>query len=120
VAAVHPRFQTPHRAIVLQGIWASVLVATGSYRALFTSVIYTEWIFFGLLVTGLFVLRRRANYAPTYRALGYPVLPAVFILAALFVVANQIAAQPRESITGLGVVALGLPVYYFWARRQLV
>jgi APA family basic amino acid/polyamine antiporter len=120
VAAVHPRFQTPHRAIVLQGLWASVLVATGSYRALFTRVIYTEWIFFGLMVTGLFVLRRRANYAPTYRALGYPVLPAVFVLAALFVVANQIASQPRASFTGLGVVALGLPVYYLWARRQLV
>ncbi len=66
------------------------------------------------------MLRRRANYAPTYRALGYPVLPVVFILAALFVVANQIVSEPRESITGLGVVALGLPVYYFWARRQLV
>jgi APA family basic amino acid/polyamine antiporter len=118
VSAVHPRFQTPHRAIVLQGIWASVLVATGSYRALFTRVIYTEWIFFGLMVAGLFVLRRRANYSPKYRVLGFPILPAIFILAALFVVANQIISQPRESITGLGVVALGLPVYYFWARRR--
>ena len=118
VAAVHPRFQTPHRAIVLQGIWASVLVATGSYSELFRRVIYTEWIFFGLMVAGLFVLRRRANYAPTYRVLGYPVLPVIFILAALFVVVNQIVAQPRESITGLGVVALGLPVYYLWARRS--
>jgi APA family basic amino acid/polyamine antiporter len=120
VAGVHPRFQTPHRAIVLQGIWASVLVATGSYSELFRRVIYTEWIFFGLMVLGIFFLRRCANYAPTYRALGYPVLPAVFILAALFVVANQIVAKPRESITGLGVVALGLPVYYLWARRKLL
>ena len=119
IAAVHPRFQTPHRAIGLQAIWASVLVATGTYRALFTRVIYTEWIFFGLMVLGLFLLRRRSNYAPTYRTWGYPILPAVFILASFFIVANQIVSEPRESITGLGIVALGLPVYYLWARRSL-
>ena len=116
IAAVHPRFQTPHRAIVLQAIWASVLVATGTYRALFGRVIYTEWIFFGLMVLGLFVLRRRSTYAPTYRAWGYPLLPAVFILVSFFIVANQIVSEPRDSIIGLGIVALGLPVYYFWAR----
>ena len=120
VAAVHPRFQTPHRAIVLQGIWASVLVwETATYRALFTRVIYTEWIFFGLMVFGLFVLRRRANYAPTYRAWGYPLLPAVFSLVSFFIVANQIVSEPRDSIIGLGIVALGLPVYYLWAGRGI-
>lgn len=118
IAAVHPRFQTPHRAIVLQAIWASVLVATGTYRALFTRVIYTEWIFFGLMVLGLFIQRRRSNYAPSYRTWGYPLLPAVFIIASFFIAANQIVSEPRESITGLGVVALGLPVYYLWARRS--
>ena len=118
-AAVHPRFQTPHRAIVLQAIWSSVLVATGTYRALFTRVIYTEWIFFGLMVLGLFLLRRRPGYAPSYRAWGYPILPAIFILASFFIVANQIVSEPRESLIGLGIVALGLPVYYLWARRVL-
>jgi APA family basic amino acid/polyamine antiporter len=119
VAAVHPRFQTPHRAIVLQAIWASVLVATGTYRALFTRVIYTEWIFFGLMVLGLFLLRRRSGYAPAYRTWGFPVLPAIFILAAFFIVVNQIVSAPLESLIGLGMVALGLPVYYLWARRYL-
>ncbi len=118
MAAVHPRFQTPHRAILLQAIWASVLVATGTYRALFTRVIYTEWIFFGLMVLGLFLLRRRPNYAPTYRTWGYPILPAIFILASFFIVANQIVSEPHESLTGLGIVALGLPVYYLWARKS--
>jgi basic amino acid/polyamine antiporter, APA family len=117
IAAVHPRFQTPHRAIVLQGIWASVLVATGTYRALFSRVVYTEWIFFGLLVLGLFLLRRRPNYTPSYRARGFPLLPALFIVASFLVAANQIASAPRDSIIGLGIVALGLPVYYLWARR---
>jgi APA family basic amino acid/polyamine antiporter len=119
IAAVHPRFQTPHRAIMLQAIWASFLVATGTYRALFTRVIYTEWIFFGLMVLGLFLLRRRSNYTPTYRTWGFPVLPAVFTLASFFIVANQIVSEPRESLTGLGIVALGLPVYYLWARKSL-
>jgi len=118
VGAVHPRFQTPHRAIVLQAIWASVLVATGTYRALFTRVVYTEWIFFGLMVAGLFVLRRRPDYAPSYRAWGYPVLPALFIAASSLIVANQIVSDPWESATGLGLVALGWPVYYLWIRRK--
>ena len=118
VAALHPRYQTPHRAIVLQAVWASVLVVTGTYRALFTRVIYTEWIFFGLMVLGLFLLRRRPGYEPTYRTWGYPVLPAIFILASLFIVANQIVSEPRNSLIGLGMVALGLPVYFLWGKRS--
>ena len=70
VGAVHPAYRTPHRAIALQAVWSSVLVATGSYRALFTRVVYTEWIFFGMLAAGLFLLRRRAGYAPPYRVVG--------------------------------------------------
>ena len=61
VADVHPRFRTPHRAIVLQAVWSSVLVATGTFRVLFTRVIYTEWVFFGLMEIGLFLLRRSGD-----------------------------------------------------------
>jgi basic amino acid/polyamine antiporter, APA family len=116
VAEVHPRFRTPARAILLQGMWSSALVATGTYRALFTRVVYTEWIFFGLMAFGLVLARRRASYAPRYRMWGYPVIPAVFALAALMVAATQIVTQPAESITGLLIVAAGLPVYYLWGR----
>lgn len=115
--AVHEKFRTPHRAIVLQGVWSSVLVATGSYRALFTRVVYTEWIFFGMLAAGLFLLRRRGSYDPPYRVWGYPVLPAIFVVSTAAIVLNQIVAQPTESITGLAFVLLGLPVYYIWARK---
>ena len=66
-AHLHPTFQTPDRAIILQAIWSSVLVVTGSYRALFTRVIYTEWIFFALLALGVVLLRRRPGYAPAWR-----------------------------------------------------
>ncbi|HKY29947.1 MAG TPA: amino acid permease [Pyrinomonadaceae bacterium] len=117
--AVHPRFQTPHRAIILQAAWASVLVAIGTYRALFTRVIFTEWIFFGLMVMGLYWLRRRADYKPRFRAFGYPILPALFVIGSFFIVVNQIVAQPLDSALSLGLVAVGLPVYYLWTRFKL-
>jgi basic amino acid/polyamine antiporter, APA family len=117
VGAVHPAYRTPHRAIALQAVWSCVLVATGSYRALFTRVVYTEWIFFGMLAAGLFLLRRRADYAPPYRVWGYPLLPALFVVSTAAIVVNQVVAQPVESISGLLFVLLGLPVYYIWARN---
>jgi len=117
IGEVHPRFGTPHHAIVLQAAWACVLVATGTYRALFTRVVYTEWIFFGLMAAGVFILRRRAGYSPAYRAWGYPVLPVVFIVSTAVIVFNQLAADPVESATGLLIVLAGLPVYYLRTAR---
>ena len=99
---IHPLHRTPSRAIVAQGIWSSVLAATGAYRALFSRVIYTEWLFFALMAAGLFVLRRRPGYDPPYRTWGYPVVPVVFILASLAIVANQVYRQPVEAAVGLG------------------
>ncbi len=117
MGAVHPRHQTPHLAICAQAFWASVLVATNSYRELFTRVVYTEWLFFALLGAGLFVLRRRQEYKPVFLARGYPVLPVIFILASAGIVLNQCAANPRSSAFGLGLLLLGLPVYFVWSRR---
>jgi APA family basic amino acid/polyamine antiporter len=118
MGAVHPVHRTPQRAIILQAIWSSVLVATGTYRALLTRVIYTEWIFFGLMALGLILLRRRAGYAPDYRMWGSPVLPAIFIAVTAFIVANQIISQPASSAAGLLLVVAGLPIYYVWGRRR--
>ena len=109
---VHPVYRTPSRAIVVQAIWASALAATGAYRELFTRVIYTEWLFFALMGLGVFVLRRRPGYRPPYRTWGYPVVPAAFIVASLVIVINQVVRTPVEALTGLGIVALGVPVYY--------
>jgi basic amino acid/polyamine antiporter, APA family len=117
LGAVHPRFHTPHRALALQAVLAALLALTDSYRALFTRVIYTEWIFFALMAAGLFRLRRRPDYQPVYRIWGYPVVPALFVLASLVIVAVQVASEPRDSAVGLGLVLLGLPVYFFWMRR---
>ena len=116
LGATHPRYATPHRAIALQAVWSCVLVATGSYRQLFTRVIYTEWLFFALMAVGLMLARHRPDYRPTWRMPGYPLVPGLFIAGALTVVVNQVIDQPGESAIGLGLVLLGIPVYYLWAR----
>jgi basic amino acid/polyamine antiporter, APA family len=112
--ALHQRFGTPARAILLQAVWACVLVMTDTYRGLFTRVVYTEWIFFGLLAVGVIVLRRRPEYAPPFRIAWSPVLPAAFAVACAAIVVNQVIADPLNSLIGLATVAAGLPVYYFW------
>lgn len=117
---LHPSFQTPARAIVLQAIWSSVLVLTGSYRALFSRVIYTEWIFFALLALGVVLLRRRPGYAPAWRMPLVPLAPILFIVVSSLIVVNQIRADLVDSAIGLGIVASGIPAYYLWARRRPV
>ena len=109
---VHERFRTPHRAIALQAVWASILVATGTYETLFARVVYTEWIFFAMMAVGLVMLRARPGYAPRFLLRGSPVLPLLFAAASLVVVAIQVASAPGASLGGLLLVALGLPVYY--------
>lgn len=120
-AAIHPRFKTPHRVLLLQAVWSGVLVWTGTYRELFTRVIYTEWLFFGLLAVGLGRLRRMevkegADSLDRFRMWGYPFLPGVFALASLAIVIHQVWSSPGQSLTGLGLVVAGLPVYFWWSR----
>ncbi len=120
VSEIHPTMRTPHRAILLQAAWSSVLVGTGTFRALFTRVIYTEWIFFAMLAGGLWLLRRRADVERTYSAWGYPVLPLVFIIMSMAIVANQVVTNTRDAVTGLSLVLVGLPIYYWWNQRRIV
>ena len=116
--ALHPRYRTPHVAIVLQALWSSVLVMTGTFRALFTRVVYTEWIFFALMAGSLFFLRGRNGYNPAYRVWAYPLLAGIFVASSLTIVLRQIVADPTESLIGLGLVLAGLPVYWIWTRRR--
>jgi APA family basic amino acid/polyamine antiporter len=117
---LHPRFGTPHRAIAIQAVWASVLVLTGTYRQLFSRVIFTEWIFFALMAGGIFLLRRRPEYRPVYRVWGYPWTPIAFVVAATAIVINRLLAFPLDSAAGLALVAAGIPVYYIWRRPRAV
>jgi APA family basic amino acid/polyamine antiporter len=118
VGSVHPVHKTPHVAIALQAIISSVLVLTGTYRALFTRVVYTEWIFFALMAASLFLLRRRAEYRPAYRMPAYQLLAGVFVIASLAIAVHAIVSEPVASFTGLAIVLAGLPVYWFGARRR--
>jgi APA family basic amino acid/polyamine antiporter len=117
-AAVHPVHKTPGRAILLQAAWGAVLVMTGTYRELVGRVIYTEWIFFALLALGVVVLRRRARYAPRWRMPLVPAVPVVFALASLAIVFNQIRVDPLNSGIGLGLVLIGLPIYWMWGSKR--
>jgi APA family basic amino acid/polyamine antiporter len=118
LAAVHPRRQTPYMAIGAQACWSCVLVATNSYRELFTRVVYTEWLFFALLAAGLFVLRRRPDYRPAFLTPGYPLVPLLFVVAAVGIAVNLIRADLRGSAIGLGLILLGLPVYLVWSYKR--
>jgi len=115
---LHPVYQTPGRAIIVQAIWSSVLVMTGSYRALFTRVIYTEWIFFALLALGVVIMRRRPGYAPAWRMPLVPLAPIAFIVVSLMIVVNQIRVDVSSAAMGLGIVATGFPAYYLWHRKH--
>ncbi|HZR24310.1 MAG TPA: amino acid permease [Vicinamibacterales bacterium] len=114
MGALHPRYRTPYLATVVQGIWSSILVLTGTYGVIVSRVVYTEWIFFGALALGVIKLRRSRAYSPAFRAFGFPVVPILFALTCLAIVVNQIASDPRESLTGLALVLVGLPVYFVW------
>ena len=115
---LHPRYGTPHRAIILQAVWSSILVATGTFRALFTRVVYTEWLFFGLLAIGMVLLRRRSDLTRQYSMPGSPFLPIIFALSSFAIVINTVRSQPRDALIGLALVIVGWPIYALWTGRR--
>jgi APA family basic amino acid/polyamine antiporter len=114
LARLHPRFQTPSAAIVMQSSWAILLTLTGEYGDLLDTVVFADWIFFGLTVASLFVLRPRLGAAGGYRSPGYPWLPACFVLVAIVVVFSAIRDAPVRSLVGAGLLLLGIPAYYLF------
>lgn len=116
LARLHPRYQTPALAIVLQSAWAILLALTGEYGDLLDTVVFADWIFFGLTVAGLFVFRRRLAGRQGFRTPGYPWLPAFFVAVAVVVVFSTIRTAPVRSMVGAGLLLLGIPVYYAFAR----
>jgi APA family basic amino acid/polyamine antiporter len=121
IAECHPRFLTPHISIIALGVWSLILtLLLETFQALFTYVIFGEWIFFGLTVAAVFVLRKKRPDLPRpYRTWGYPLTPAVFILAALYISGTSLIQMPRESIFGLLIIFLGLPAYFYWKRKSM-
>jgi basic amino acid/polyamine antiporter, APA family len=115
---VHPRFGTPALAVAASAAWAVVLAVTGGFEQLFTYVVFASWIFAALAAASVFALRRRRPAWPRpFRVPGYPLTPALFIAAAVAIVANTALARPVQALVGLGIVATGVPVYLVWRWR---
>ena len=119
LARVHPTFGTPVAAIVLQAVWASLLIVTGTFGTLFTFVSVIITLFSALTVGSVIVLRwKRPELKRPYRLWGYPIVPIVFILAHLWIVWGSLTHKPVESLWGVFIVGLGIPAYFFWRRRS--
>jgi APA family basic amino acid/polyamine antiporter len=118
LAEVHPRFRTPAFAIAAGAAWSVLLAVTGTFEQLLTYVVFSGWIFYGLGAMSIFVYRRRApNAFRPFRVPGYPVTPALFVLASAAIVLNTLATQPGRAILGIAVVLAGAPAYFLWRRR---
>jgi APA family basic amino acid/polyamine antiporter len=116
---VHPRFQTPAFAIAAQAVWSIVLLLSGTYETLADYAMFALWVFYGLMVLGVILLRRSRPELPRpYRMWGYPVTPLLFLAVTLYFVGNTLITRPGPSLAGLGLIATGVPVYFFWRRKN--
>ncbi|MBW1688813.1 MAG: amino acid permease, partial [Deltaproteobacteria bacterium] len=119
MAKVHPRFRAPGFAILVQCLWASVLALSGSFEQLITFTMFVSITFWIAATSAVFTLRRKRPDLPRpYRAWGYPVVPALFIAASAGILLNTVIEKPVEALAGIGFMALGVPVYLFWRRKN--
>jgi APA family basic amino acid/polyamine antiporter len=117
VAKLHPTYKTPGVSLMVQMVWTCVLCISGSYGQLLDYIIFAVLVFYVLTIVGLFVLRRTRPDAPRpYKAVGYPILPIVYIVMALFIDVVLLRYKPQYTWPGLIVVLLGIPVYFAWSR----
>jgi len=120
---LHPKYRSPAGGILIQAVWAVALALSGTYGQLLDYVVFGDWIFFGLIVATIFAYRRsdaRTGATPTvFRMPGYPVLPALFVIVAVYVVVSAILSNPRNALLGALLIALGIPAFLFWRRQNL-
>ena len=111
----------PARALVIQGIWTSLLCLSGTYSNLLDYVVFTVLLFYILTILSVFILRKKyPDRERPYRAVGYPVLPALYLVAITFIMIILLIYKPLYTWPGLIIVLLGLPVYYIWRKKQPV
>lgn len=119
VSKVHPRFHTPSNAIAIQGVWACAMIWMGSFDQLTDLLIFAAFIFYGATALGVILMRRNApDMARPYRALGYPVTPILFFIFCATLVMVTIIGRPTQSLMGLSLIATGIPLYYYFIRKQ--
>ena len=122
LATLHPRYATPSLAIIVQSAWSCILALTGSYEQLANYVVFADWIFFGLTVLTVLTFRRKLPLAErpggSFRAPGYPLVQILFVIISAAVVASVIGAAPGAAAKGAVLIALGIPVYFWYARNS--
>jgi APA family basic amino acid/polyamine antiporter len=119
VGKLHPRYKTPAAGLLVQAVWAAFLCISGSYGQLLDYIIFAVLVFYILTIAGLFVLRIKRPDAPRpYKALGYPLLPALYIAMAAWICIVLLRYKPQYTWPGLVLVLLGIPVYLFWSSRK--
>lgn len=119
VARIHPKTRVPVVAILLQSVWTIVIAVSGKYEQILNYVVSMDFIFFGLSATTLFVLRKRGiGGESAYQVPGHPFTTAAFVLACAAVVVNTIYRYPSNSLVGAAIIAVGVPVYFFWSRKR--
>jgi APA family basic amino acid/polyamine antiporter len=115
---VDSKHQTPGFAIMAQGVWAAVLLISGSYESLLDYAMFAIWLSYGFMVAGVIVLRiKRPGLVRPYRMWGYPVTPILFLLITAWFLGNMIVTRPVPSLAGLGLILTGVPIYFVWARQ---
>ena len=113
------RHGTPGFAICAQGVWSAVLLLTGSYESLIDYALFGVWVFYGLMVAGVIVLRRtRPGLPRPYRMWGYPVTPLVFVAGTIWFLGNMLITRPGPALAGLGLILTGVPAYFLWQRHR--
>ncbi len=118
VTKIHPRFQTPSVAVVIQCIWACLLALSGTFEQLITFVMVVSIMFWIAATASVFTLRKKyPDMLRPYKTWGYPFVPIIFIIASSGILMNAFVEKPVESLAGLGITILGIPVYYFWRRK---
>jgi basic amino acid/polyamine antiporter, APA family len=117
VADLHPKYKTPATSLMVQAVWTCILCLSGSYSQLLDYIIFAVLVFYILTIGGLFVLRwKHPDAERPYRAVGYPILPAVYIVFAVFIDVILLRYKPQYTWPGLIIVLIGIPVYLLWSR----
>jgi APA family basic amino acid/polyamine antiporter len=118
VSRVSPRFRTPGFGLLVQAVWICILVLSGTFEQLITFAMFTSIMFWIAATASVFTLRRKyPDLSRPYKTWGYPVVPALFIVASAGILINTIIEKPVESLAGIGLTLLGIPVYLFWKKR---
>jgi APA family basic amino acid/polyamine antiporter len=118
IADVHPKYKTPGNSMIALCVWSAILILSGWYEQLYNFVIFGSWILYAMTAASVFVLRRkRPNMPRPYRVTGYPLVPFLFVLVAVVLLGSTLGNSPRESLMGLGFMAIGIPLYFHFRRK---